>query len=99
MLSVPPPARFDSGYVLPSGATRVTTRSPMYVWTMWTSTVLPAGALPAQPEIVIELSTVLRSGMVTSVGLVPEQPGGPFTVNEKVVVCTLDGEVPVSLTA
>src|SRR5262245_50874050 len=70
-------------------------RSPMNVCTMWTSTVLVAEALPAQPLIGSALSTVDRSGMGTSVGLVPEQPGGPSTVSVKLAVCTLDGDVPM----
>src|SRR5258705_13946673 len=65
---------------------------------MWTSTWLDAEALPAQPEMVIEPSTVVRSGMVTSVGLVPVQPGGPLMVNENVVVWVLAEEVPVRVT-
>src|SRR5258705_429206 len=65
---------------------------------MWTSTWLDAEALPAQPEMVIEPSTVVRSGMVTSVGLVPVQPGGPLMVNENVGVWVLAEEVPVRVT-
>src|SRR3954464_11868802 len=70
MLSVLPPARLCSRYGLPSGAIRVTIRSPMYVCAMWTSTVAVADALPAQPETVIGDSTVERSGIGTSVPLV-----------------------------
>ena len=43
---------------------------------MCTSTVLVAEALPVQPEIGMLLSTVERSGMVTSVPFVPPQSGG-----------------------
>src|SRR3954447_12965266 len=47
----------------------------MYVWTMCTSTVAFADALPAQPAMVIGDSTVERSGICTSVPLVAAQPG------------------------
>src|SRR4051794_28801715 len=76
MLSVLPPARLWSTYVLASGAIRVTTRSPIYVCTMWTVAVAVADALPAQPETVIGDSTVERSGICTSAPLVAAQPVG-----------------------
>src|SRR5262245_17822617 len=65
---------------------------------MWTSTVEAEPALPAQPEMVIGDSTVVRSGMATSLPLVPEQPGGPLTVNVNVVVCVTLVPVPVIVT-
>src|SRR4051812_27816556 len=43
---------------------------------MCTSTVAVAEALPGQPETVIGDSTVERSGIATSVGLVAAQPAG-----------------------
>src|SRR5690349_10200613 len=43
---------------------------------MCTSTVAAADALPGQPETVIGDSTVERSGIGTSVGLVAAQPAG-----------------------
>src|SRR3954447_21977390 len=76
MLSVLPPARLCRMWVLSSGATRVTMRSPMYVCTMCTSTVAVADALPGQPAIVIGDSTVERSGICTSVLLVAAHPVG-----------------------
>ena len=65
---------------------------------MWTSTVLVADALPAQPLIVIALVTVVLSEIVTSVGFVPEQPGAPFTVNVNVAVRVALLPVPVTVT-
>src|SRR5690242_1863251 len=76
MLSLPPPARLCSPYGLPSGATKVTIRSPMYVCTMCTSTVAAADAMPAQPETVTGDSTVARSGIATSAPLLATQPDG-----------------------
>src|SRR3954453_23248447 len=76
MLSVLPPARSCSTYGMPSGAISVTTRSPMYVCRMCTSTVAVADALRAQPETVIGDSTVERSGIGTSLPLVAAQPAG-----------------------
>src|SRR6266540_4842039 len=67
---------------------------------MCTSTVLDAEALPEQPEIAIVLSTVDRSGIATSVGFVPEQPGGvtTFTVSVYDAVCVADVQAPVTVT-
>jgi hypothetical protein len=63
-----------SRYAVPSGATRSTTRSPRYVWTMFTATVEVDEALRAQPLIVIVLATAEpASGMDTSAALVPVQ--------------------------
>src|SRR5262245_40401657 len=53
MLSALPPVRLRRRYVLPSGATRLTTRSPVNVCAMCTSTVAVAEALPEQPAMVI----------------------------------------------
>ena len=50
-------------------------------------------------EIVIDDSTVVLSGIVTSVPLVPVQPGGAFTVRLKLVLCVADDPVPVSVIA
>src|SRR3954447_3949846 len=55
---------------------RVTIRSPIQVWTMCTSTVLVAAALPGQPVMVIGDSTVERSGIWTSVLLVAVHVAG-----------------------
>src|SRR5262245_25665366 len=43
---------------------------------MWTSTVAVAAALPGQPAMVTGDSTVVRSGICTSVLLVTPQPVG-----------------------
>src|SRR5688572_28290358 len=43
---------------------------------MWTSAVLVDDAVPVQPLIAIALVTVVLSGMVTSVPLLPVQAGG-----------------------
>src|SRR4051794_31513048 len=73
MLSALPPCRLRRTWVLPSGATSASTRSPIHVCTMWTSTVAVVAALPGQPVMVIGDSTVERSGICTSVELVAAQ--------------------------
>src|SRR5688500_16975909 len=65
---------------------------------MSTATVLPVPALPAQPEMVIELCPVLLSAMVASVPLVCEQPGGPLTVSVYDVVWVVTPPTPVIVT-
>src|SRR6266496_214223 len=70
MLSVDPPWRFHRLNTWPFGPIRSTTRSPMKVCWMCTSTVEVELALPVQPEIVIWLEPVPRSGIVASVPLV-----------------------------
>src|SRR5262245_46571273 len=107
MLSALPPVRLRRVYTEPSGATRLTTRSPTYVCTMGTSPVEVDDALPVQPEMVIGLLTVVLSGMVTSVPLVPPQVGGAepprFSVHESMVPvsadaasCTRSFQVPLA---
>jgi hypothetical protein len=76
---------FFSRNAVPSGATRSMTRSPRYVWTMLTATVDVLDGARPQPEMaIVLLMTVLLSGMLTSVPLVPEQPPPvpPVTVSE-----------------
>jgi len=68
------------------------------VCTMWTSTVLVTDALPAQPLTVIADATVVLSGIVTSVGLVPVHGDGAFTVNSNIVVCVALVPAPVTVT-
>src|SRR4051812_29528916 len=81
---------FFSRYAVPSGATRSTTTSPRYVWTMFTATVELVPALRAQPLIVMVLVTAApASGMDMSVPLVPVHeppPVPPVTVSVYVAV-------------
>src|SRR5262245_48114751 len=66
---------------------------------MCTSTVELDLALPGQPEMVIGLLTVDRSGIGTGVELVPVQlPPVLLTVNEYEVLCVADAAVPVMVT-
>jgi hypothetical protein len=65
---------------------------------MCTSTVLAEPALPEHPVTAIDDSTVPWSMMVTSVGFVAEQPGGPATVSANVVVRVALVPVPVTVT-
>src|SRR5215468_8572051 len=70
MLSALPPVRLCRMYVEPSGATRLTTRSPICGCTMCTSTWLLEEALPVQPDTMIGLDTVPPWGIGKSVPLV-----------------------------
>lgn len=63
---------------------------------MWISTVLVAEALRPQPLIATVDSTVVLSGIVTSVALVAVQPGGPLTVRAKVAERVETDDVPIT---
>src|SRR5262245_58071243 len=78
MLSALPPARLCRLYTEPSGATRSTTRSPIHVCTMCTSTVAVAEPLLfEQPAMLIgEVTAAPASGIATSVPLVPVHEAG-----------------------
>lgn len=61
---------------------------------MCTSTLLVVDGVAAQPLITMVLSTVELSAIGTSVPLLPEQPGNPFTVTFSVVVRATEGRCP-----
>src|SRR5436190_5918167 len=70
---------------------------------MCTSTVAVADALPEQPEIAIDDSTVDRSGIATSVPFVPEHPPPPDGLTVQVncaepVLAGLELSVAVTVT-